>query len=98
MTERFITDSAGNFSVNFKLQEANYFQIGRNALYLSPRDRLKVMIDYNWPEKSTSSGSASNANYYLRSIPFPKAGSYLNGGIDLKGTLHENIDVILSRA
>jgi len=91
-------DSAGNFSVHFKLQEANYFQIGRNVLYLSPGDRIKVVIDYDWPEKSTFSGSARNADYYLGSIPFPKAGSYLDGGVNLKGTLQENINVIFTRA
>ena len=91
-------DSAGNFSVHFKLQGPNYFQIGRNVLYLSPGDRMKVVIDYNWPEKSTFSGSAKNENYYLGSIPFPKAGSYLNGGINLKETLQENINIVFTKA
>jgi thiol-disulfide isomerase/thioredoxin len=88
-------DSAGNFSIHFKLREANYFKLGLNELYISPGDRMNMVIDYDRPEKSTFSGSASVANNYLKSIPFPKAGSYLNGGTNLKKTLGESIEYIL---
>lgn len=90
-----IPDKNGYFSIKFALKQPNYFLLGRNVLYLSPGDKLNVVIDYNEPLKSEFQGSAGAANNYLRSTPLPKAGSYLDGGFNLKKTIKENIDNIL---
>lgn len=93
-----ITDSSGNFSIHFKLSAANYFSIVHNTLYLSPGEQLKVRIDFNDLNKSTFFGKGSIADEYLKSIPFPKEGSYLEGGTKLKGTIKETVDLVLALA
>ncbi|WP_198170116.1 TlpA family protein disulfide reductase [Mucilaginibacter arboris] len=90
-----VPDKNGYFSIRFALKQPNYFLLGRNVMYLSPGDKLSVTIDYKEPLKSEFHGSARVANNYLRSTPLPKAGSYLDGGFNLKKTIKENIDNIL---
>lgn len=92
----FIPDSAGNFSVSFKLDKPNYFRIGRNILYLSPGDNLKVALDYNDPLKAVITGVGADANNYLRATPFPHGGSFLNAGRYIKKTTQLTIDTILA--
>lgn len=92
------TDSIGNFSLSFELTKPNYYRIGRNILYLSPGDILFMHIDYNNPDSSTFKGNNSEANEYLRSTPFPKAGSFLEAGHSIKLTLSETINTILLAA
>lgn len=89
------TDSAGYFSMQFPLSEPNYFLIGRNLLYLSPGDNLTVQIDYLDYSKAWFKGTGSEANTYLKDIPWPKSASYLDGGRNLKNTLQASIDTVL---
>jgi len=91
-------DNAGNFSISFELFAPNYFRIGRNILYLSPRESISMDIDYNNPFNSTFKGNNSEANQYLKSTPLPKGGSFLESGDSLKSTLKETIHTILSAA
>lgn len=72
----FIPDSSGFFEWRCYLSEPGYYRIGRNIMYLSPGDSLRVDIDYNNPERAFFSGDGSEVNFYLRHTPFPKAGSY----------------------
>lgn len=94
----FIPDSTGHFTVSFKLDKPNYFRIGRNILYLSPGDNLKVALDYSYPDKAFITGTGAEANNYLRATPFPHGGSFLNAGRYIKKTTQLTIDTIMAIA
>jgi thiol-disulfide isomerase/thioredoxin len=91
----FLPDSNGKFAVQFTLAAPNYFRIGRNILYLSPGDRLTVNLNYNRADSASFTGTHSAENEYLRNTPFPKGGSFLEGGSALKATPEETIDAII---
>lgn len=93
-----ITDSSGNFSLSFSLNAANYFRLGRNILYLTPGDSMIVTIDKNSPQKSSFKGIGAAANLYLKGTPFPKAGSFLESGSNIKKSIKQTIDTILMLA
>jgi thiol-disulfide isomerase/thioredoxin len=89
-------DSTGNFQIQFPLTSPNYFRIGRNILYLTPGDDLTVLIDYNDPAKAIFTGQGSEVNLFLRSTPFPKAGSYIEAGSKAQPTPQQTIDYIIA--
>ncbi len=89
-----VPEENGNFSIRFKLTAPNYFRLGRNALYLSPGDELTVFIDKNNPTLATFEGKGAVINTYLRHTPFPKGGSFLEAGRNLKDTPEETIEVL----
>lgn len=91
----FLPDSNGKFAVQFKLATPNYFRIGRNILYLSPGDKLIATLNYNRADSAIFSGTHSNENEYLRNTPFPKGGSFLEAGANLKATPEETIAAII---
>jgi len=91
-----IPDSAGKFSITFKIAAPNYFRVGRNILYLTPGDKLTVVIDKDNQAKSTFKGIGADANNYLVNTPFPKGGSFLEAGKNLKPTPQETLDIILA--
>lgn len=94
----FIPDDRGAFSISFNLQQPNYFRIGRNILYLSPGDSLHVQLDFKAPTKAIFTGNnraCIEANQYLKLTPFPKEGSYLKAGENIKSTIQSSIDTIL---
>lgn len=78
------TDSTGHFDLNFPLVQAQYFRLGRNKLYLSPGDDLEITIDYKYASKGIFKGKGAEANDYLKDVPFPKGGSYLEAGREVK--------------
>lgn len=75
-----VPDSAGRFSIQFKLSKPNYYRLGRNILYLSPGDELTLMVDYRDPKKAIFNGKGASANSYLKNTPFPKGGSFIAAG------------------
>ena len=77
-------DANNRFSTSFVLEEEGYFSMGRNQLYLSPGDSLVVSLDYMDPNKATFEGKGAEVNRYLMDVPFPKSGSYLSGGREVK--------------
>jgi thiol-disulfide isomerase/thioredoxin len=91
----FLPDSNGKFAVQFKLAAPNYFRIGRNILYLSPGDILNLNLNYNRADSANFTGTHSAENEYLRNTPFPKGGSFLEGGSAIKTTPEETIDAII---
>lgn len=96
-SERIIVpDSAGKFSITFKIAAPNYFRVGRNILYLTPGDKLTAVIDKDNQAKSTFMGIGADANNYLVNTPFPKGGSFLEAGKNLKPTPQETLDIILA--
>jgi thiol-disulfide isomerase/thioredoxin len=93
-TRMIVADTAGNFSIKFKITSPNYYRLGRNALYLSPNDNLVVYIDYSDPRKATFSGLGAEANAYLKGSPFPKGGSFIEAGKNVKNTPEETIAAV----
>jgi thiol-disulfide isomerase/thioredoxin len=96
-----VPDNSGNFRIDFYLENAGYFRIGRNVLYLEPGDNLSMVIDYEYPENAifnSPSGKSQEANEYLRLTPFPNAGSFLEAGLGIKETVELTIDGILIAA
>lgn len=94
----FVPDSHGRFSIEFILNEPKYFRIARNSIYLWPGDKLQADIDYAHPWNSTFRGSHNLENEYLKSIPSPKAGSFLWGGQNVKTTIEQTFYVMLDSA
>ncbi len=93
-----IPDSAGKFSITFKIPAPNYFRVGRNILYLTPGDKMEVVIDKNAPTKGAFKGIGATANTYLNNTPFPKGGSFLEAGAKIKPTPQETLDGIMATA
>ena len=80
MDESYILDltEKGDFQITLTLDKPTYYRLGRNHLYVSPGDSLKMTLDFMDPEKSRFQGRASTVevNTFLSKNPFPKAGSY----------------------
>jgi thiol-disulfide isomerase/thioredoxin len=91
-------DSLGNFEIHLKLSTPTYFMIGLNIVYLSPGDKIKMMINNGDSEKSEFSGDGSAADNYLKSIPNPHVASYLIYRDSIKTTILGTMDYILSAA
>ncbi|MGB4771986.1 MAG: TlpA disulfide reductase family protein [Chitinophagaceae bacterium] len=89
-------ESNGDFKFQRYIDKAGYFKIGRNILYLQPKDTLEVIIDYSFPEKSTFIGKNAFIQDYLKFTPYPKAGSYLESGNNVKKTLDATLDTLES--
>ncbi len=86
------------FSIEIPLAEPGYFRLGRNKLYLSPGDNLNMYIDHGDASKSLFKGRGSIANNYLRNVPFPKGGSYLEAGKNIKATPAATLDYLIDAA
>ena len=94
----FTLDSSYHFSISFTLEKPGYFRLGRNLLYLSPGDSLSMLINWTWQDSSVFRGTGSQANEYLKYTPFPKAGSFLEAGVNIKATIQQTINEILKQA
>lgn len=77
------TDAQGFFDTTLVIARPTYYNINRNTLYLSPGDDLTVRITQGNYE-ATFSGRGAEANRYMKDRLFPKAGSYINGGSNLR--------------
>jgi len=87
-----------SFKISFPVKAANYFRLGRNTLYLSPGDRMEVVIDKNNPRNASFTGKGAEANNYLRNTPFPKGGSFLEAGTLIKNTPEATIEAVEASA
>lgn len=94
----FTPDSNHNFAISFKLEKPGYFRMGRNILYLSPGDSMVMFVNYVWQDSSTFKGKGSQANEYLKYTSFPKGGSFLHAGDNVKPTIQQTVDTILQIA
>ena len=94
-TERLIVpDGQSAFDIKFKLAAPNYFRLGRNILYLSPGDDLVVSIDYDDPNIAVFEGRGAEANAYLKATPFPKGGSFIEAGGQVKPSPEATVEAI----
>lgn len=87
-------ESNGDFKFQYHINKAGYFRIGRNILYLQPNESLEAIIDRSFPEKSTFIGRNAPIQDYLKLTPYPKAGSYLEGGAAIKKTIEATLDTL----
>ena len=91
----FLPDSTGYFYFEFPLDRAKYYRIANNTVFLTPGDNLEVVLDNANAENSTFKGKHSHENIYLKSTPYPKAGSFLIGGTNIRSTISETVEQIL---
>ncbi len=87
----------GLFNLTFPLEQAAYYQVGRNTLYLTPGDDMEVYLADN-QTKSTFKGEGAEANKYLTERLFPKSGSFLEAGRNLRSDFVSTKQVIDSLA
>lgn len=90
-------DSEGNVDTTIVLTEPSYFNIGRNTLYLTPGDDLTFKIS----DKSTEAefqGKGAEANTYMKDRLFPKGGSFLQAGENVKEDLTSTMKLVDSLA
>lgn len=78
------TDAAGYFDTTFVLKEPTYYSISRNTLYLTPGDDMTIKVTQSNTEAEFS-GKGAEANNYMKFRLFPKGGSYLEAGGNLRG-------------
>ncbi len=91
------TDENGYFDTLITLKESAYFNISRNTLYLSPGDDMTVRITTDNKE-ATFQGIGSQANNYMKYRLFPKGGSYIESGMNLRGSFEETKTLVDSLA
>lgn len=91
------TDENGYFDTLIALKEPTYFSISRNTLYLTPGDDMTVRITTN-NEEATFQGIGAQANNYMKYRLFPKGGSYLEGGSNIRGSFEETKALVDSLA
>lgn len=91
------TDENGYFDTLITLKEPTYFNISRNTLYLTPGDDMTVHITTNNKE-ATFQGIGAQANNYMKYRLFPKGGSYIEGGNNLRGSFEETKALVDSLA
>lgn len=78
-----LTDAEGYFDTTFVLHAPAYFYISRNILYLSPGDDLTVELTPD-NRQAVYSGVGSAANLFLKDRLYPKGGSFLESGHQVK--------------
>lgn len=83
------------FHISIPLTQPAYYRLGRNKLYLSPGDNLDVFIDRSSPDPAVFKGKGSEVNTYLKKAAFPKGGSFLEAGRNLKPTPSESLQFML---
>ena len=75
-THKIPLNKNNEFSYTFTLEEPRYFKISRTYLYLSPGDSLEMKLDTGSRADAIFKGQGADANNYLRSLPYPKGGSF----------------------
>lgn len=87
------TDAEGRFDTVLPLTKPEYYSISRNTLWLTPGDDLEVWITQN-NQEAQFKGKGAEANEYMKYRLFPKGGSFLEGGSNLKGNFQETKELI----
>ena len=79
------TDAEGRFDTVLTLTAPTYYSISRNTLYLTPGDDLTLRITQDNREAEFT-GQGASVNTYMKGRLFPKGGSFLEGGSNLRPT------------
>lgn len=77
------TDSEGRFDTIVNLDQPEYYSISRNTLYLTPGDEMTIKVT-NLNDEAEFIGKGAIANTYMKKRLFPKGGSFLNAGENVK--------------
>ncbi|MCQ4873312.1 TlpA family protein disulfide reductase [Butyricimonas paravirosa] len=83
-----MTDDSGYFDTTFVLEQPTYFNISRNILYLSPGDDLEVYLTPD-TRQATFKGKGREAQLFLKDRLYPKGGSFLLSGRNVKANFEE---------
>ena len=82
------TDKEGYFDTILPLSEPTYFNISRNILYLAPGDDLEVYLTPD-TRQATFKGKGCEAQLFLKDRLYPKGGSFLLSGRNVKANFEE---------
>lgn len=93
----FHKNEDGSFTVKVPLEKPEYFRISRNTLYLSPGDSLVAEISQN-AATAKFEGIGAVANNYMINRLFPKGGSFLESGKNVRPSLKATIALVDSLA
>ena len=88
-----LTDNEGKFDTILTITEPSYYRISRNTLYLTPGDDITVKITPN-NQEAEFNGKGAEINNYMKYRLFPKGGSFLEGGSNVKGNYEETKELI----
>lgn len=91
------TDEEGRFDTIITLTEPAYYSISRNTLYLTPGDDLTIHITTN-NQEAKFTGQGANVNNYMKFRLFPKGGSFLEGGSNVRANFAETKALVDSLA
>ena len=96
-SQKITVNKDGSFEFSFDLKKPGYYSVGRNTLYLTPGDDMEVNLGTSQPQ-SWFKGQGADVNTYLKGRLFPKAGSFLEAGRNVKGSFEETKKYIDDRA
>lgn len=82
-SQKIQVDKDGSFDFSFELKTPGYYSVGRNTLYLTPGDDMEVNLGTSQPQ-SWFKGKGAEANNYMKGRLFPKGGSFLSAGRNVK--------------
>ena len=91
------TDADGRFDTTLTITGPTYYSISRNTLYLTPGDDLEVNITQDNRE-AVFAGRGASVNTYMKERLFPKGGSFLDGGSNLRADFAQTKALIDSLA
>lgn len=87
------TDANGKFDTVLPLEKPEYYSINRNTLWLNPGDELEMVITQDNRE-AVFKGRGAEANIYMKERLFPKGGSFLEGGSNIRENFGQTVDLI----
>ena len=87
------TNEEGYFDTILPLREPTYFNISRNILYLSPGDDLEVYLTPD-TRQATFKGKGSEAQLFLKDRLYPKGGSFLLSGRNVRENFEKTKEVV----
>ena len=81
------TDSEGRFDTTIVVEKPCFYSICRNTMYLTPGDNMEVYITSN-NQEAVFKGRGAEANNYMKHRLFPKGGSFLEAGSNIRKDLN----------
>jgi thiol-disulfide isomerase/thioredoxin len=91
------TDENGRFDTVISLEKPEYYSISRNTLYLSPGDDLDIFVT-TFNTEARFAGVGAEANNYMKFRLFPKGGSFIESGRNIRKSFEATKDVVDSLA
>ena len=92
-SQKITVNKDGSFEFSFDLKKPGYYSVGRNTLYLTPGDDMEVNLGTSQPQ-SWFKGQGADVNTYLKGRLFPKAGSFMEAGRNVKENFEQTKKLI----